>query len=55
VDGRPAAVVDLNAEAPRDGVLVWTRNWLRSGKHVVVVAPVDPTQRVEIDGFFVVR
>ncbi|CAN5828123.1 hypothetical protein BH23CHL8_BH23CHL8_04800 [soil metagenome] len=55
VNGRRVAVIDLEREQARGERLVWTRNWKRSRERVVVVKPADPAERVEIDGFLVLR
>lgn len=55
VDGRRVAVVDLERAEARGERLVWTRHWKRSRERVVTVTPADADERVEIDGFLVLR
>lgn len=55
VDGRRAAVVDLRSAEPRQGRLVWARNWDVPGRHRIVIVALDPARRVDVSGFFVLR
>jgi hypothetical protein len=55
VDGRRVATVDLDRPTVRKRQLVWAKNWGEAKKHKVVVKPVNSFERVEFDGFFVLR
>ena len=53
--GRRVATVDLDRPTVTKRKLVWAKNWGEAKKHKVVVKPVNSFERVEFDGFFVLR
>jgi hypothetical protein len=55
VNGRVVARIDLGRRKQRDQKLVWTRNWDREKVRRVVVQPARDRDRVEVDGFLVLR
>jgi hypothetical protein len=55
VNGRVVARIDLERRRQRDQKLVWTRNWDRQKVRRVVVQPARGRDRVEVDGFLVLR
>jgi hypothetical protein len=55
VDGVVRATVDLYASKRQTGILAWSASWATSGRHTVVVRVLDAGDRVDVDGFFVLR
>ena len=55
VNGKVVARVDLERRTRRDEKLVWTRNWSREKVRRVVVEPARGRDRVQVDGFLVLR
>lgn len=55
VNGKRVKTVDLSRRQRIDGKLVWARNWNASKERVVVVKPARRDERVDIEGFLVLR
>ena len=55
VDGRRVATVDLERAEEGRRTVVWAKNWADKGTHTVLVKPVDATERIDFNGFFVLR
>ncbi len=55
LNGKRVATVDLERQKATDRALVWTRNFGKSKPRTIAVAAVDSDERVDFDGFFVLR
>jgi hypothetical protein len=55
VNGKKVAVVDLQRGTSTAQALVWAKNWSAAKRRSVSVRAVDPTVRVDFDGFFILR
>ena len=55
VNGKKVATVDLERATTTNRKLVWTKNWSRARTRAVVVKAVDVTERVDFDGFYLLR
>ncbi len=55
LNGKRVATKDLDRDTVTDGALVWTRNFPRSKPRTIAVRAIDAAQRVDFDGFFVLR
>ena len=55
VDGKRVATVDLERAEEGRRTVVWAKNWADKGTHTVLVKPVDATERIDFNGFFVLR
>jgi Stage II sporulation protein len=55
VDGRRVATVDLDRSSATQGRLVFARNWGKVDSHSIAVKPVSNHERVDFNGFFILR
>jgi hypothetical protein len=55
VDGKRVAIVDLDRANVSERKLVWAKNWSRVAEHGISVKPVTTTDRVDFNGFFLLR
>jgi hypothetical protein len=55
IDGQVVARVDLERSERREKKLVWTRNWAREKVRRIVVEPAHEGDRLQVDGFLVLR
>jgi hypothetical protein len=55
LDGKRVATVDLDRAGAPKRQIVWARNWSAKGEHKVVVKPVSADERVDFNGFYILR
>ena len=55
VDGKPVAKVDLTRPVSTERKLVWAKNWSKTASHSIAVKAVSSRERVDFNGFFVLR
>jgi hypothetical protein len=55
VNGKRVATIDLERASTTDGKLVWTRNWSGAKSRSVAVKAVNSAERVDFDGFYILR
>ncbi len=55
VDGKYKTTVDLDRASATQRRLVYAKNWAKVGEHSIAIKPVTDHERVEFNGFFVLR
>ena len=55
VDGKYRATVDLDRARSTQRRLVYAKNWAKVGEHSIAIKPVSDHERVDFNGFFVLR
>lgn len=55
LDGERVATIDLGHSGTARGQVVWAKNWAHKGKHTVVVKPTSINERVDFNGFYILR
>jgi hypothetical protein len=55
IDGKIVARVDLERNKRHVKKLVWARNWSRERVRRIVVQPARRSDRLQVDGFIVLR
>lgn len=55
VDGKRVAVVNLDRAQTTERRLVYARNWAKVGSHAIAIKPVSHNDRVDFNGFFILR
>ena len=55
LDGKRVATIDLQRKGDPRRQIVWAKNWSSKSRHTVVVKPVSSAERVDFNGFYILR